>query len=121
MLTIYSVTPGQPFTITLNTANYIQTVYNVAAAFGIADGEGYPQSLGTVIASEYLGPSESNVLTPIDFTVSIDANTPTGTHLLSVVVFSLYGAVAGPSTDYYNVTVTVGSETSTDTVTSKSS
>jgi hypothetical protein len=116
-----TIAPGQPFIITLNTANYIQAVYNVAAAFGIADGKGYPQSLGTVIDSEYLGPSKSNILDPINFTVQIDADTPTGPHLLSAAVFSLYGAVAGPGTDYYNVTVTVGSETSTETVTSKSS
>lgn len=116
-----TIAPGQPFTVTLNTADYIQAVYNVAATFGIADGEGYPQSLGTVINSEYLGPADSNILTPITFFMSIDPSTPVGPAVLSAAVFSLYGAVAGPGTDMYNVTITIGTETSTTTVTSNGS
>jgi Nis1 family len=116
-----TIAAGEPFFVTLNTADYIQTVYDVAVAFGIADGQGYPQSLGTVFNSEYLGPSKSNILDPITFVVEIDAATPFGTHVLSAAVFSLYGAVAGPVADMYNVTVTVGLENSIDTVTSTSS
>jgi hypothetical protein len=116
-----TIAAGQPFIVTLNTANYIQSVYDVAATFGIAEGEGYPQSLGTVINSEYLGPSESNILTPIPFALQIDANTPAGPAILSAVVFSLYGEVADPGSNMYNVTVNVGTTTSTSTVTSNGS
>jgi hypothetical protein len=115
-----TIAPGQAFTVTLNTADYIQAVYNVAAAFGIAEGNGYPQSLGTVIQSDYLGPADSNILTPITFSMSIDPSTPEGPAVLSAAVFSLYGAVAGPAYDLYNVTVTVGTQRSTTTVTSSS-
>jgi len=115
-----TIARGEPFTVTINTANYIQSVYDVAAAFGIAPGAGFQDALGSVFASEYLGPSKSNIETPIDFTVRIDENTPAGTALLSASTFSLFGAAAGPVASLWNVTVTVGEVTSTDTVTSKS-
>jgi len=114
------IAPGQPFTITINTANYVQSVYDVAVAFGIAPGAGFHGSLGSVFASEYLGPSLSNIETPIDFTILIDENTPVGPVLLSATTLSLFGAVAEPVASLWNVTVTVGEVTSQDTVTSKS-
>jgi hypothetical protein len=109
---------GQPFTVTLNTQNYIQAVYDVAFAVGIAPGSGYPQSLGEVIGSDYLGPSKSNILTAIPFTTTIATTVPAGPAVLSATVFSLIGAVAGPYTHSYNVSITIGTETSSTTITS---
>lgn len=57
-----TVAPGVPFTISVLTQNYIQTVYDVAIVFGISPGAGYPGTMGTVLASEYLGPDKSNVV-----------------------------------------------------------
>ena len=51
-----TVKPGEEFDTILMGFNYIQTVDEVAAAFGIASGDGYPESLGAVISSVYLGP-----------------------------------------------------------------
>ncbi|KAF4636093.1 hypothetical protein G7Y89_g1989 [Cudoniella acicularis] len=102
------VVPGQPFTVTLLTQNYIQSVYDVAAAFGIAPGTGYPQSLGQVLSSEYLGPEKSNVVGNLNFTVIVDDNFEKGEATLSTSVMSLYGAVYGSTLSNWNVTVTVG-------------
>ena len=114
-----TIEPGTPFTVSLLTQDYIQSVYDVAVAFGVASGQGYPDSLGTVFASEYLGPALSNTLNNINFPVIIDGNTPAGTALISASVYSLYGVEYEPTLENFNVTVTVGSATSTDTVKSQ--
>lgn len=51
-----TIRPGDGFNAIIETENYIQSVYDVSIAFGIASGPGYPGSLGTVIGSYYLGP-----------------------------------------------------------------
>lgn len=113
-----TIAAGQPFTVQLLTENYIQSVYDVGAAFGIAPGSGYPAgsdypaSLGTVIGSGGIGAAGSNVVTPLSFTVAIAPGYPAGEAILSTSVMSLYGAVAGPTLTGWNVTVTIGSETS---------
>jgi hypothetical protein len=114
-----TIAPGQPFVLTLNTASYSQAVYDVSAAFGIATGHGFPQSLGTVFGSKYLGPTDSNIEEPIVFTVQLPPTIEAGTGVLSVAVTSLWGVAASPAIIMYNVTVNIGSGTTTrDLVTS---
>lgn len=102
-----SVTAGESFILTLDTADYIQAVYDVSVAFGIASGVGYQGSLGDVFASAYLGPQLSNILNPIRFTVSVDASTPKGESIIAASVTSLYGLAAEPVINTFNTTVTV--------------
>lgn len=102
-----TVTAGSTFILTLNTADYIQSVYDVSAAFGIAAGSGNAGSLGTVFASAYLGPPLSNILTPIKFTVTVDESTPKGESIIAASVTSLYGVEAEPVINVFNTTVTV--------------
>lgn len=102
-----TITAGTPFTLTLNTADYIQSVYDVSAAFGIATGKGAAGSLGNVFSSAYLGPQLSNIVMPIRFTVSVDANTPKGEATIVASVTSLWGVGYDPSISTFNTTVTV--------------
>ncbi|KAH8676703.1 hypothetical protein BGZ60DRAFT_526133 [Tricladium varicosporioides] len=114
------IAPGVPFTLTLLTQNYIQSVYDVSAAFGIAPGMGYPQSLGTdLFSSVYIGPEGSNVLNGLNYTVAISQEFEKGEATLSVSVMSLYGAVYGPTLVGWNVSVVVGDSTSEGMVESR--
>ncbi|KAH7363803.1 hypothetical protein BKA65DRAFT_472173 [Rhexocercosporidium sp. MPI-PUGE-AT-0058] len=110
-----TIAAGKPFTVSLLTENYIQSVYDVAAAFGIATGD-FPYNLGILVGSDYIGPDLSNSLQKLNFTVSTNANTVHGVATLSASVFSLYGAAYSPLLVPFNVSVTVGDTTSTDTV-----
>ncbi|KAI9053387.1 hypothetical protein LZ554_002346 [Drepanopeziza brunnea f. sp. 'monogermtubi'] len=110
------IAPGFPFTVQLLTENYIQSVYDVSAAFGISPAPGYPGTLGTVFSSVYIGPTYSNVLQPLNYTVVIDADTDLGNKTLAAAVTSLYGASSSVVVTGLNVTITVGSETSKDYV-----
>lgn len=96
-----------PFTVTLTTANYIQSVYDVAVAFGVAPGAGFPNSLGNVMSSAFLGPSKSNILTPIAFDVTLPAGTGNGEHTLTAAVYSLFGAGYAPTVTEFNTTIIV--------------
>jgi hypothetical protein len=52
-----SVVPGAPITIYLRAENYIQSVQDVAVAFGITPAESHhPRSLGTFMGETFLGP-----------------------------------------------------------------
>lgn len=96
-----------PFTVTLTTANYIQSVYDVAASFGVAPGSGFSGSLGSVMTSAFLGPAKSNVLTPLTFEMKLPAGTQNGPYVLSAAVFSLFGASSGPAVTVFNTTIVV--------------
>lgn len=96
-----------PFTVSLITEDYIQSVYDVAVAFGVAPGAGYPDSLGNIMASEYLGPTKSNTLSPITFTVTLPQGTENGQYTLSASVMSLYGVEYEPVLSPFNTTITV--------------
>jgi hypothetical protein len=56
-----TIRPGDGFNAIIETENYIQSVYDVAIAFGVAPGNGFPSSLGTVGDSFYLGPGTSEL------------------------------------------------------------
>lgn len=53
-----TIKPGEEFDAIILSSNYIQSVYDVAIAFGYTPGDGYPGSLGQVIDSFYLGPGK---------------------------------------------------------------
>lgn len=55
-----TIAPGSTVQATVLTENYIQSVYDVAIVFGYANGDGFPESLGTVLSSSYLGPGMSS-------------------------------------------------------------
>lgn len=112
----HTIAAGEPFTVSLLTENYIQTVYDVAAAFGISPGAGYPETLGTVIGSSYIGPDGSDTLDKLSFTVSTSKSQVAGPSTLSASVLSLYGVSSGPVLYPFNVSVTVGDTTSTEKV-----
>ncbi|KAK0100332.1 hypothetical protein ONS95_008291 [Cadophora gregata] len=111
-----TIAAGEPFTVSLLTENYIQSVYDVAAAFGISPGAGYPDTLGTVIGSNYIGPDGSNSRQKLNFTVSTNKDHSAGRSTLSASVLSLYGVSSGPILYPFNVSVTVGDTTSTEKV-----
>jgi hypothetical protein len=96
-----------PFTVTLTTADYSQSVYDVAVAFGVAPGAGFPGSLGNVLSTAFLGPSQSNIVTPITFDVTLPAGTGNGEHVLTAAVYSLFGATYAPTVTEFNTTITV--------------
>jgi hypothetical protein len=102
-----SVSTGTPFTLTLDTADFIQSVYDVSVAFGVAPGAGNAGALGDVFYSAYLGPQLSNVLTPIHFTVLLDDGVAKGDATIVAAVTSLFGVGATPDISFFNTTVTV--------------
>ncbi|RDL34584.1 uncharacterized protein BP5553_07712 [Venustampulla echinocandica] len=112
------IKPGEPFQISVLTQDYIQAVYDVAIVFGISPGRAYPNSLGSVISSEYLGPSKSNTVDTLNFTVMMDESTTKGKAILTASLMSLYGALHSPMLDSFNVTVDLGDATSAETVAS---
>jgi hypothetical protein len=117
------------FNFTLLTENYIQSVADIAVAYGFqlpttANPTGFPYTLGAFTNSSYLGPLKSNTLT----NVSMESVVPDGLDndawkgkdvVFSVAVMSLYGASGGPVTQSWNVTVQIGEETSDDLVASE--
>ncbi|KAM0513376.1 hypothetical protein ACHAPE_007839 [Trichoderma viride] len=107
-----TIKPGAPFQLTIETANYIQAVSDVAIVVGYQPGDGYPDCLGTVLGEFYLGPKNSNILTNITETITIPANIAQGDGIISATVYSLYGVSQMPTLVNHNVTITVGSETS---------
>ncbi|OAL04595.1 hypothetical protein IQ06DRAFT_290651 [Phaeosphaeriaceae sp. SRC1lsM3a] len=120
-----TLTPNASFTLTLLTENYIQSVADVAVAWGFQtptenNPTGFPYTLGSFANSAYLGPEKSNTLQ----NVTIDATAPATLEkgkdvVLGVAVMSLYGASGGPITQAWNVTVHVGEEASGDLVASR--
>ena len=54
-----TIAPGSNFRVTILTQNYIQSVQDVAIAFGLAPNDQIANSsLGTLLNSKYLGPGK---------------------------------------------------------------
>jgi hypothetical protein len=111
-----TLVPGEPFTLTILTENYIQSVADVAIAWGFSLAPGYPGTLGSFISSEYLGPAKSNTLKNITLAATapeaLAGEAYAGKELmLSAALYSLYGASSGPVVQAFNVTVKVGEKT----------
>ncbi|KAK2764587.1 hypothetical protein FQN54_009282 [Arachnomyces sp. PD_36] len=114
-----TIKPGEEFDAILHGYNYIQTVDQVAAAFGVSPGAGYPDSLGVVISSVYLGPEMSNEVANYTFGMTVDKDTALGKGTFTTSLFSLYGAADAPTVENYAVPITFGDETSEEYVHSK--
>jgi hypothetical protein len=119
-----SVAPNSTFQLTLLSEGYIQSVADVAVAWGFDLLPGYPGSLGGYASSAYLGPSKSN---QGQNNVTISATVPAELAeayyfgkemLLNAAVYSLYGASSGTTVTGFNVTVSIGNATSGDVVSS---
>ncbi|KAF2238387.1 hypothetical protein EV356DRAFT_573481 [Viridothelium virens] len=109
-----TIAAGQPFDVIVETADYIQTVQDVAISFGIAPPQlAHDSTLGTnLLTSQLLGPSKSNILTNITFSEEIPAEVAAGDYVVTAAVFSLYGVEYSPAVDYFTVNTTVGATTS---------
>jgi hypothetical protein len=109
-----TLTPNTTFSLTLLTENYIQSVADVAVAWGFQtptanNPTGYPLTLGSFTNSSYLGPEKSNTLENVTVEATVPAGLEAGKDsVLSVAVMSLYGASGGPITTAWNVTVHIG-------------
>lgn len=114
-----TIKPGDGFNLRINTANYIQSVYDVAVALGVAPSHGYQGALGQVTDSFYLGPQQSNVLGGIPKWTTLPASVAKGQATYTATFYSLFGAAAAPTLTSFNVTINVGDQTSTDYVTSQ--
>ncbi|KAK3303573.1 uncharacterized protein B0T15DRAFT_279698 [Chaetomium strumarium] len=120
-----TLAPKSTFTLTLLSEGYIQTVADVAVAWGFSLAPGYPGSLGSFSDSAYLGAEKSN---QGQDNVTITATVPEGLAgdaykgqeiLLSVGIYSLYGASGGATVTGFNVSVKVGEETGGEIVQSE--
>ncbi|PHH73256.1 hypothetical protein CDD83_4783 [Cordyceps sp. RAO-2017] len=111
-----TIQPGAPFRALVRSSDYIQTVYDVAMAFGYAPGAGTPDSLGLVAGSVYLGPDKSNRGHDFGEDLVIPADAARGPALVTASLMSLYGALHMPVLSNYNVSVTFGDHTSDDYV-----
>ena len=117
-----TLAPSQPFTLTLISENYIQSVADISIAWGYSPAPGFPQTLGAYTNSSYLGPSKSNqrnnitleTVAPAELDIFADKNVT-----LAASLFSLYGASGSPAVLSFNVTVNVGDETSEELVVSQ--
>ncbi|KAF3904894.1 hypothetical protein ABW20_dc0107534 [Dactylellina cionopaga] len=114
-----TIKPGDGFNLYINTANYIQSVDDIAIAVGIAPGKGFPGALGQVTDSFYLGPSQSNVLYRIPKWTSIPSTIQKGNATYTAALFSLFGAADAQTLTTFNVSIAIGDKTSTTYVTSK--
>ncbi|KAF4980476.1 hypothetical protein FZEAL_3521 [Fusarium zealandicum] len=114
-----TIQPGEKFDAVIVTESYIQSVYDVAIAFGYSNGEGFPGTLGTPVGSYYLGPKASNKLQSFNRTLTIPKDAQKGEGVVSASLFSLYGRSSAQTLSDYNVTVTFGDKTSTEYKASK--
>ncbi|KAF7545723.1 hypothetical protein G7Z17_g8950 [Cylindrodendrum hubeiense] len=107
-----TIKPGDTFDVIIESSNYIQSVYDVAIAVGYAPGNGYPESLGSIANSFYLGPAKSNQLHSFNETITIPSTIPKGKGIVTASLMSLYGAAYSPTLTNYNVSITFGDKTS---------
>ncbi|KAM0796519.1 hypothetical protein BDR22DRAFT_893203 [Usnea florida] len=112
-----SIAPGSTFRVTITTVDFIQTVQDVAIAFGLAPNADIANtSLGTLLNSKYLGPDDSNIESNITHFVEIPNDVAQGPIVFTAALFSLLGAEYEPSLQTFSVNVTVGAFTSSDLV-----
>lgn len=120
-----TIAPNGTFALTLLTENYIQSVADIAVAYGFSlPSTAFPTTLGQYTGSAYLGPEKSNTLSNVtveakvsdaledDFWMGKDV-------VLSAGVYSLYGASGSATVTGFNVTVKIGTCTSDDLVRSQ--
>ena len=64
---------------------------------------------------------DSNKIGNLSFPVTIPADTAKGSAVVSTSLFQLYGVSSTPTTTIYNLTVTLGDETSTNYISTSDS
>lgn len=112
-----TIAPNSEIKLLVEGEDYIQSIQDVAIAFGLQHGTSpTPDSLGTLLGSQYLGPNQSNVVGNITAIVQIPAHTQRGETTLTASLFSLLGALYEPDTEDFQVTVNVGKFTSSEYV-----
>ena len=109
-----TIAPNSTFTLTLLTEGYIQSVADVAVAYGFQlptakNPTGFPKTLGSYTGSVYLGPTQSNTQDNVQFYANADAGLENEAYngkdvVLTVAAFSLYGASGSTTTTGWNVT-----------------
>jgi hypothetical protein len=124
-----TLAPNSTFTLTLLTENYIQSVADIAVAYGFqlpteTNPTGYPYTLGQFPGSSYLGPNKSNTLQNVTVQGRVDEGLESESWfgkdvVLSAGVYSLYGASGGPTVTGFNVTVKIGEYVSEELVRSE--
>ena len=119
-----TLAPNTTFDLTLLSEGYIQSVADIAVAWGFQLAPGYTGALGSFPGSAYLGPEKSNIAQD---NLTISATVPAGLDseswkgkdvVLTAGIYSLYGASGGPVVAGFNVTVRIGDVTSNETVSS---
>lgn len=113
-----NISPGTPFTVSIMTENYIQSVTDLAVAWGINPGKGFASSIGNILGTKLLL-SDSNTLDSIPFTLTAPDYLAEGQATVSASVTSLYGASKNPVTYIFNVTVSVGADIQSQRVKSR--
>ncbi|KAH9833615.1 hypothetical protein Tdes44962_MAKER08773 [Teratosphaeria destructans] len=95
------------------TEGYIQNVQDISVTFGIwPQDTAYPQTLGKLISTKYIGPDDSNVSDRnLTHYTHIPSDTPKGPATLTAAAFSFYGARLNGVVTYYTVNITVGDAT----------
>lgn len=124
-----TIAPNSTFPLTLLTENYIQSVADIAVAYGFtlptaSSPTGYNYTVGQYAKSSYLGPEKSNTLKNVTITATasdgLEASPWMGKDVvLTAGVYSLYGASGSATVTSFNVTVKIGEQTSSDVVASK--
>ncbi|PGH23439.1 hypothetical protein AJ80_02549 [Polytolypa hystricis UAMH7299] len=109
---------GEPFDIILMGFGYIQTVDDIAAAFGVGPEDfNSGEALGQVFGSVYLGPEKSNIRGNLTFPVTVPTSWEDADALtITTGVYSLYGAQDLAVVDIFKVVTEVGDETSEEYV-----
>ncbi|KZZ95606.1 hypothetical protein AAP_01282 [Ascosphaera apis ARSEF 7405] len=113
-----TIKPGDKFEVTLEGHNYIQSMYEIAAAFGITGSvySQYSDSLQIYLDSVYLGPEKSNTVHNYKFPVTLPESVQKGDYTFGVGLFELVGALNSPSAGFMHANITVGDETSSELV-----
>ncbi|RGP75818.1 secreted nis1 [Fusarium longipes] len=104
---------GEAFEAEIIRENYIQSVYDSSIVFGYSP-DPYPGTIGQVLNSIPLGKAESNKIDNLKVKLTIPESTEKGEGVVSAALLSIYGASGSPTLSEYNVTVTIGDETSTE-------
>ncbi|KAK1584905.1 uncharacterized protein LY79DRAFT_705044 [Colletotrichum navitas] len=116
-----TVKAGDQVNAIIETEGYIQSVQDIAIAFGMApETSAHPGTLGqNVLGSFYLGPDKSNTVENITQSVTVPAGLAAGQYVFAAGLYSLYGASSSTTLSNYNVTITVGDATSDSYVSSR--
>ncbi|KAK2044223.1 hypothetical protein LZ31DRAFT_542048 [Colletotrichum somersetense] len=116
-----TVKAGDQVLAIIETEGYIQSVQDIAIAFGLAPkASAYPGTLGQhVLGSFYLGPEKSNTINNLTQAVTIPEGLVAGKYVFAAGLYSLYGASSSTTLSNYNVTITVGNTTCDSYVSSR--